>query len=491
MRLRFFIGCLSLIYLLFPAKACSLIAQEQQPNIVFILADDLGWADVGFNGSLFYETPHLDRLASQGVFFSNAYSNAPICAPSRAAILSGQYAPRTGFYTNHSPERGKASWRAVHPPPNHHGLDLEKITLAEVLRAHGYRTFLGGKWHLGDSAELYPEEQGFEVNKGGFKSGRPPTYFSPYQNPRLKDGPPGEYLTDRLASEAITFMEVSGEDPFFVYLSFYSPHTPLMAKDSLVRKYYPKAHHNGQFDPVYAAMIESLDQNVGRVLSHLEERGKAGNTIVVFFSDNGVTPFVAPDGPLRGYKGTLYEGGIRVPLILSLPGGMQGKVMDTPVMGIDLYPTLLDLAGIDPPEDYKLDGQSLRPLLTGEGGFRDRSLFWHFPAYLQGEYGMKELWRTRPVSVVRKGNCKLIENLEDGSLELYDLEKDPGETINLAEAENEMATDLFSLLQDWRKQMGVSYPLEANEAYDASSIPDHSDNGHRSDIYRLKKPKRK
>jgi len=491
MRLHAFIGCLFLICLFSAAKACSLTGQEQQANIVFILADDLGWMDVGFNGSQFYETPHLDRLASRGVFFSNAYSNAPICAPSRAAILSGQYAPRTGFYTNHSPERGKASWRAVHPPPNHHGLDLEKITLAEVLRAHGYRTFHGGKWHLGDTPDLYPEYQGFEVNRGGYKSGRPPTYFSPYQNPRLEDGPPGEYLSDRLASEAIAFMEASGEDPFFVYLSFYAPHTPIMAKDSLVRKYYPKAHHNGQFDPVYAAMIESLDHNVGRVLSHLEERGKADNTIVVFFSDNGVTPFVAPDGPLRGHKGTLYEGGIRVPLILSLPGGMQGKVMDTPVLGLDLYPTLLDLAGIDFPEDYILDGQSLRPLLTGEGSFRERSLFWHFPAYLQGEYGMKELWRTKPVSVVRKGPFKLIENLEDGSLELYDLENDLGERVNLAETQGEKAREMFKLLQDWRQQMEVHYPLEANEAYDASSIPEHPDNGRRSDIYLLKKPKRK
>jgi len=320
------------------------------PNIVFILADDLGWKDVTFNGSNFYETPNIDRLAGQGMFFSNAYSNAPNCAPSRAALMSGQYAPRTGFYTNHSSARGEPSWSAVIPTENHHQLDHSKITLAEALKENGYKTIHLGKWHLGDTPDYYPEHQGFDVNVAGHKAGKPKTYFSPYGLPNLEDGPEGEYLTDRLTTEAIKFMEQNKEDPFLVYMAYHSVHTPLEAPDSLVRKYIPKPPDNGQFDPYYAAMIESLDHNVGRIMESLDKLGQSENTIVVFYSDNGAMPPVAPDRPLRGFKGTLYEGGIRVPLIIKWPGKPGGIVNQTPVIGTDLYPTLLDLAGLPTPK---------------------------------------------------------------------------------------------------------------------------------------------
>jgi arylsulfatase A-like enzyme len=460
-----------------------LLNAQEKANIVFILADDLGWKDVSFNGSNFYETPNIDRLASQGVFFSNAYANAPICAPSRAALLSGQYGPRTGFYTNHNSERGESSWRAVIPTTNHHQLDLDKVTIAEALKKHGYKTIHLGKWHVCDTKDHYPEYQGFDINIAGNKAGKPNTYFSPYGLPNITDGPEEEYLTDRLTEEAINFITDKREDPFFVYLSFYSPHTPLQAIDSVVWKYLPKPHDNGQFDPFYAAMIEILDYNVGRIMTHLERLNLDDNTIIVFFSDNGHSPAVAPVRPLRAYKGTLYEGGIRVPLIIKGPDVQSGIVNQTPVIGTDLYPTLLDMAGISNPRGYHLDGETLRPLLMGNGTLDRDALFWHFPAYLQGEYGMNKIWRTTPVGAVRQGDYKLLEFFEDGHLELYNLKKDPGEMYNLVKHNPEKAEVLYTLMQEWREELDVPYPLERNLDYESSSIPYNPKMDDRKGIY--------
>ncbi len=463
---------------------CSRAGQlPEPPNIVFILADDLGWMDVSFNGSNFYKTPNIDRLAGEGMFFSDAYSNAPNCAPSRAALMSGQYSPRTGFYTNHLSARGEPSWMAVIPTENHHQLDHEKITLAEALKNNGYKTIHLGKWHLGDTPEYYPEYQGFDVNVAGHKAGKPYTYFSPYGLPNLEDGPDGEYLTDRLTNEAIKFMEENKNDPFFVYMAYYSVHTPLQAPDSLVRKYIDGPHDNGQNDPCYAAMIESLDHNVGRILKSLDEFNLAENTIVVFYSDNGAMPAVAAHEPLRGFKGTLYEGGIRVPLIIKWPGRSAGLTSQVPVIGTDLYPTLLDLAGLPEPDDYTLDGLSLRPILEGKGSLDREALFWHFPAYLQGEYGMKKLWRTTPVGVVRKGDYKLLEFFEDGHLELYDLRNDLGEQFNLADKYPGKAKELFEAMMSWRTGLEVPYPLEKNPVYDPARIPVNPTMGERRGIY--------
>jgi arylsulfatase A-like enzyme len=463
-----------------------LLDAQEKPSIVFLLADDLGWKDVSFNGSNFYETPNIDRLASQGAFFSNAYSNAPICAPSRAALLSGQYGPRTGFYTNHNSERGESSWRAVIPPSNHHQLDLDKVTIAEVLKTHGYKTIHLGKWHVCDTPDHYPEYQGFDINIAGNKAGKPNTYFSPYGLPNITDGPQGEYLTDRLTNEAINFISNNSDEAFFVYLAFHSPHTPLQAIDSVVWKYVPKRNDNGQFDPFYAAMIEILDYNVGRIMNHLENLGLDDNTIIVFFSDNGTSNAVAPDKPLRAYKGTLYEGGIRVPLIIKGPEVKSGIVNQTPVIGTDLYPTLLDMAGISNPEGYHLDGVTIRPLLKGTGKLDREAIFWHFPAYLQGEYGMNKVWRTTPVGAIRKGDYKLLEFFEDGHLELYNLKNDPGEMYNLAEQNPEKSAFLYSLLKEWREEMEVQYPLEINPEYEPSSIPCCPKMEDRKDIYKPK-----
>jgi arylsulfatase A-like enzyme len=244
-----------------------------------------------------------------------------------------------------------------------------------------------------------------------------------------------------------------------------------------------KTPDNGQFDSVYAAMIESLDQSVGSLIVSLERTGQSDNTILIFFSDNGTAPFVAPEEPFRGYKGTLYEGGIRVPLIIQLPQDEGGKTIDTPVIGTDLYPTILDLAGIEKPEDYPIDGVSLKPLFEHSDEFQQRALFWHFPAYLQGEYGMTEIWRTTPVSAVRKGNFKLLEFHEDGHKELYNLKDDPAETINLVRTEQAIAEKLIDLLVQWRLTHGVPFPLEKNPEYDAASIPEYYKSEERSAVY--------
>jgi arylsulfatase A-like enzyme len=372
----------------------------------------------------------------------------------------------------------------VIPTENHHQLDLEKITLAETLKANGYKTIHLGKWHLGDTPEYYPEHQGFDVNIAGNKAGKPNTYFSPYGLPNLVDGPPGEYLTDRLTSEAIGFMEENRKAPFFVYMAYHSVHTPLQAKDSLVQKYIPRPHDNGQYDPYYAAMIETLDHNVGRILESLLKLKLEENTIVVFYSDNGAMPAVAPDKPLRGFKGTLYEGGIRVPLIIKCPGKPGGITSQVPVIGTDLYPTLLDLAGLTAPKNYPLDGTSLRPILEGSGTIDRDALFWHFPVYLQGEYGMNQVYRTTPVGAVRMGDYKLLEFFEDGHLELYDLRNDLGEQYNLAMQYPEKTKELMQEMLLWRKELKVPYPLEKNPEYDPVKIPVNPKMGERSGIYK-------
>lgn len=470
----------------------NVFSQSIKPaNVILIVADDLGWNDVSFNGNNYHETPYIDALASQGVFFSNAYSNAPNCAPSRAALLSGQYAPRTGFYTNHSSVRGKDSWRAVQPTENHHQLDHDKITIAEVLKDKGYKTIHIGKWHLGYTPDYFPKSQGFDINIAGNKSGKPFTYFSPYDIPNLENGPEGEYLTDRLTNEAISFIEANKEDPFFIHMAYHSPHTPIQAKDSLIWKYIPKLPYNGQIDPIYAAMIESLDYNVGRIIEKIEDLSLMENTVIVFYSDNGAAPPLAADRPLRGYKGTMYEGGIRVPLIIKIPGYQGGVVNSTPVIGTDIYPTILDILNFTPPQNYPLDGVSLKPILEGDMSIEREAIYWHFPVYLQGEYGMSKIWRCTPTGVVRKGDYKLMEFFEDDHLELYDLRNDIGEQFNIADEFPEKTKELMELMMKWRTDLDVPYPLEPNPDYDPSTIPINPKMGDRSRIYWPKpKPKK-
>jgi len=452
----------------------------KKPNIIFILVDDMGWRDLGCFGSEYYETPNIDRLANEGIKFTNAYANAPNCAPTRACLLSGQYTPRHGVYTVNSPIRGKLEDRKLIPPENRRALLSEKITIAEALKKGGYVSASMGKWHLGDPPELGPKAQGFDVNIGGDHNGHPPAgYFSPYELPNLENAPEGEYLTDRLTEEALRFIENNHNRPFFLYLPHYAVHTPIQGKKALIGKYKQKPGSHGQSNPEYAAMIESLDQGVGRIMKKLDELQIARKTFVVLFSDNGgVGGYqaigipgndITSNAPLRGGKGMLYEGGIRVPMIVRWPGMVKpGSISDFPVISTDFYPTLLDIAGVDTPGDYPLDGESLVPVLKRDSALKREAIFWHFPAYLQA--GRTGKLRTSPAGAVRKGEYKLIEFFEDGRLELYNLEDDIGETQNLVSKMPEKTRELHQLLIHWRKSLNADMPKpnpgykgEANE----------------------------
>ncbi len=458
---------------------------NEKPNILFIIADDLGWKDTGFNGSQFFETPNIDKLASQGMFFTNAYANAPNCAPSRAAIMSGQYAPRTGVYTVGSSVRGESAWRKLIPTPNQHRLDAEKITIAEALKPAGYSTGFVGKYHLGNSRDKNgPAEQGFDVNIAGCYNGKPASYFSPYYHEILKDGPEGEYLTDRLTDEAISFIDNHKKGPFFLTMAYHSPHTPIQAKDEMIRKYIPKTPSNGQFDPIYAAMIESLDTNIGRLLDTLESLKISENTLVVLFSDNGGLHAVTSMEPLKGFKGMLNEGGIRVPMLVKWPGKIApATVCHDPVIGTDFYPTFLEIAGAERPKKYELDGENLVPLFKQNGKLERDAIFWHYPVYLQAGYGLNRMWRTTPAGVIRMGDYKLMEFFEDGHLELYNLREDIGETYNIALLEPEKAKEMQKRLSDWRTEIGVPFPLEKNPEYDPTVKYRKKKKGGRERIY--------
>jgi len=450
---------------------------SRTPNFVFILIDDMGWRDVGFMGSRYYETPNIDRLAAQGMVFTDAYANAPNCAPTRACLLSGQYGPRHGVYTVGNSDRGSAAGRKLIPVTNRTTLPAETITLAEAIRPAGYRSASIGKWHLGVDPDSGPVAQGFDVNVAGNLAGNPSSYFSPYRNKNLPDGPKGEYLTDRLTEEALAFIEANRARPFFLYLPHYAVHTPIQAKQELVAKYKKKRPDGGQGNPEYAAMIESVDQGVGALLAKLDQLGLADNTVVVFFSDNGgvggyrelgiAGGEITSNRPLRGGKGMLYEGGIREPTIVRWPAKVKaGTRCATPVIGLDFYPTFLEIAGAEKKPGQILDGESLVPLLTGTGTLKRDAIFWHFPAYLQGSKGT---WRTTPCGVIRSGGWKLIEFFEDNRLELYNLADDIGEAADLAEKMPEKAKELHDRLVAWRKAVNAPVPTEKNPQFDPST----------------------
>ena len=437
-----------------------------KPNFVFILIDDLGWKDVGFMGSGYYETPHIDRLSREGMVFRSAYANAPNCAPTRACLLSGQYTPRHGVFTVGTSERGQAKNRKLIPIPNTTTLSPSFHTIAEALKSAGYINAHVGKWHLGKDPESGPNAQGFDVNIGGNYSGSPRSYFSPYKNADLRDGPEGEYLTDRLTDEALAFMESNRERPFFLYMSHYAVHTPIQAKQDITNKYRQKEGSDGQSNPKYAAMIESTDQSVGRILDKLDELQLRDNTVVVFFSDNGGHGAVTSMQPLRGAKGMLYEGGIREPAIVRWPGKVApGATCDVPVIGIDFYPTMLEIAGVEREPDHLLDGESLVPLLTQTGPLQRDAIFWHFPAYLEARKNSATPWRTTPAGAIRQGDFKLIEFFEDGHLELYNLKQDISEKKNLADKMPHKTTELHNRLLEWRKATHAPVPTERNPAY--------------------------
>ncbi|NDG70896.1 MAG: DUF4976 domain-containing protein [Proteobacteria bacterium] len=461
--------------------ACLLVASaglhaspaKEKPNIVFILVDDLGWADLGCYGSSFYETPNLDRLAKEGMRFTDAYAAAPVCSPTRASILTGKYPARLGI-TDWLPGRKDQPFQKLKRTELKSFLPLEENTLAEAFRDGGYKTAFFGKWHLGDSPEHWPEHQGFDLNLGGCEKGTPPSYFSPYKLPNLPDGPEGEYLTDRLTSETIRFIEQHHEKPFLVYLSHYAVHTPLQAKAALLEKYKAKAaklsegespeliSDNGhalrqvQNRPDYAAMVENLDENVGRILKKLIELKLDKNTIVIFTSDNGglSTAEGSPTSnmPLRAGKGWPYEGGVREPLLVKWPGTTRpGRVCSKPVASPDFFPTLLAMADLPPLPQQHLDGTSFVPELKGADS-PERPIFWHYPHY-SNQGGS-------PYGAVRLGDFKLVEWYEDKRVELYDLQNDLGEKHDLATEKPEKAAALLAQLHDWRKSVNAQMPTD-------------------------------
>lgn len=437
-----------------------------QPNIVLINIDDLGWSDLSCNGSKYYETPNIDKLKSSGIWFSQAYAGAANSAPSRACMLTGLNTPRHGIYTVGKSERGKPENRKLIPIPNKETLPESIQLLPKILKESGYQTFHIGKWHVTDD----PLKSGFDINIGGNHSGHPKSYFSPYKNSNLPDGKDGEYLCDRLGYEAEKLIkEAKSEKPFFLYYATYAVHTPLQAKTDLIEKYEKKLSNSAHYNPKYAALIESMDENVGRVLKALKDSGKEDNTLVIFTSDNGGSFDISRQWPLRAGKGSFYEGGIRVPFIVYQKGVFEKReVTDVAVSQMDIFPTLLEYAGIkDKP--VMLDGESLVSLLKNKKDPKldNRPLFWHFPAYLErGNSETKDKYfRTRPVSVVRKGNWKLIENYETQDYELYNLSEDLGEKHDLSSSNAEKVKELSNILDNWKSEVKAPIPTKINPKY--------------------------
>lgn len=456
--------------ILFTSSLAGLAQTPARPNIVFILADDLGWADLGSYGADLHETPHLDRLARAGVRFTQAYA-MPVCSPTRAAILTGKHAARLNFTiwregsVGRDAEAARSKNRLI-PPATIHNLGSDETTIAELLHATGYLTFHVGKWHLGDAANS-PESQGFDLNIGGTHWGAPATFFWPFRGafgqsrefryvPGLGIGREGEYLTDRFTDEALALIDQAGARPFFLNLWYHNPHTPIEGKPALTAKYRqrlkPGLNHQ---NPDYAAMIETLDENVGRIIAHLEKKGLARNTLFVFTSDNGgyVNQYkglqVTSNAPLRSGKGSLYEGGVRVPLLVSWPAvAPRGAVVDQPVVCMDLFRTFAAAAGVK--GETGLDGLSLVPLLQNPRTQLDRqTLFFHYPHYYP---------TTTPVSAIRDGDWKLLEYFEDQHVELYHLREDPGEQTDLAARQPAQSDRLRRRLAEWRQAVGAGLP---------------------------------
>ena len=445
---------LSMISLLVLSLALS---AEDKPNFLFILVDDMGWKDLGSYGNKIHETPNLDKLAERGMRFTNAYAACPICGPSRAAIMTGRYPSTSGFVDNFVSETKGGVLQRTQERSH---LELEAVTLAESLKAGGYQTGFLGKWHLTNNDETHlPTDQGFDVNiAGGWKGHPHDGFFSPYKLAHLKDGPKGEYLTDRLTTEAIGVLDrFSRKDaPWLLYVSYYTVHVPFHSKPEKTKKYAAKKARN----PKYGGMMESMDENVGRLLSRLDEKGLRENTVIFFTSDNGGHKPATNNTPLRGHKGDLYEGGIRVSCIAEGPGVAKGVVNDTPIHGTDYYATLLQMAGIEKKPGVAPDSVSLVPLLKGEAKFNRGPMFWHYPVAKQ----LTPL--SEPGSVVRDGDWKYIYFYSDGRSELYNLNDDIGETKNLAalnpKKAKKMKTQLTSVLKAHNATIPLAVPPKAS-----------------------------
>jgi arylsulfatase A-like enzyme len=466
------------------------LGDQKPPNVVFILADDLGWRDLSGEGSSFYESPNVDRIAREGMRFTQGYATCQVCSPSRASLMTGKYPARlniTDWIGAAEGEGWKRNTRLL-PATYEHQLPTQDITLAEAFQSAGYKTFFAGKWHLGGEGS-FPEDHGFDINVGGHHRGSPPGgFFSPYDNPKMESGPKGEYLPLRLGRETSEFIEKHQDEPFFAYLSFYMVHAPLQTTEALWDKYRKKAEgqekpkfrfivdrtspvRQVQDNPLYGGMVEAMDTAVGMVLETLDRLGLEENTIIVFTSDNGGVS--AGDGkatsnlPLRGGKGRQWEGGIREPYYIKWPGvAPAGASNETPVIGTDFFPTLLEMAGICSLADQHVDGVSLVPLLKG-GEIAERNLFWHYPHY--GNQGGE------PSSIIRSGDWKLIYYYEDRRKELYHLPSDPVEHNDIAASEPGKVIELTALLEAWLIEVDARFPV-TNKNFDSAAWDREQDN---------------
>jgi len=445
--------------------------ERRPPNVVLILVDDLGWTDLACFGSRYYQTPNLDRLAAQGMKFTDGYAACAVCSPTRAAVMTGRYPARLGvtdwirsrFQGGAIPADKKnptgyvgGRRNKVFCPRNALWMELDEVTIAEALKPAGHVSCHIGKWHLGPD-DQYPDRQGFDFNIGGCDYGQPPGYFDPYTNKRLSQGIPtlkprkqGEYLTDREADEAVRFIEQHRNRPFFLYMAHYAVHTPIQGKKDLVAKYQARPKTN-QKNPTYAAMVESVDDAAGRILAALDACKVSDNTIVIFTGDNGGLLGPTHNAPLRAGKGWPYEGGIRVPLIIRWPGVVKpGSASAVPVTSVDYLPTVLDAAGLRLPAGRPIDGESLLPVLKGTGRLKRDAIYWHFPHY-RGR-GIP------PYSIIRAGDWKLIKRYDGKPFELFDLGSDLSETTDLAAKMPDKVKELDARLAAWLKTTGARVP---------------------------------
>ena len=445
---------------------------EKQTNFLFFLVDDMGWADIGANGSKFHETPHIDRLAKSGMRFTQGYAAGSVCSPTRASIMTGKHPVRVNI-TDWIPGQSNRPTNPLLHPEDRHSLALEEVTIAEALKQNGYQTFFAGKWHLGKEGE-WPTDQGFDVNIGGHHKGSPPGgYYAPWTNPTLKAKKKGEYLTERLTNESAKFLESRDKSkPFLLYLSYYNIHTPIQPYKKRIDHYKAKSEknftgptptepeHDGktrmrQDNPALASMVAAVDDSVGVLLDKLEELKIKENTVVIFFSDNGGLSTLGRIGPgcnkpLRAGKGWLYEGGIREPTIISAPGITKpGSISKKPIISMDFFPTILDLAGLPLHPELHVDGNSLLEQLKGDDS-GERTLHWHYPHY----HG--STWK--PGAAIREGNWKLIEFYHYNNFELYDLSNDLGEQNNLSKSNPHKAKELRAKLNKWQKKMNAKMP---------------------------------
>ncbi len=464
----------SLFFFLVTVSCQSILDKELNPNIILINLDDLGWTDLSYMGSNYYDTPNIDKLSNSGMTFYNAYALAN-CAPSRATMLSGKYPTEHNIYTVGNSDRGNKKTRKLMPVKNTTTLNLKFLLIPEMLKTKGYINGHFGKWHLG-SKGFYPEDNGFDINVGGSHKGAPGKggYFSPYRNPSIKDGPDGEYLTDRIGDEVVRFIDKNRNNTFFAYVPFFSVHTPIQSKNEYEKKYLRIEGDKNHNRADYAGMINSVDENIGKILNKIEELDLLKETLIIFTSDNGGIRAISKQFPLRAGKGSYYEGGIRVPLVFSWKGQIKPKSKSYErVSNMDFFPTLKKIVGYEN-KNLELEGVDLSPIFKNKK-IKNRSLFFHFPIYLQAynvheDKGTDPLFRTRPGSVIIKDNWKLHHYFENNSMELYDLNDDVSESINLSKENQSKTHELFTELEAWRKENNAPIPNELNPDFDQKFV---------------------